>query len=122
VQGLYSDRIQTIVRSQNDDNFDEIAETSLEEESAIISKNERYKSPNMSTGYLKYNNCGKSNHVTSRCFLKGNKDISVNQFSARHESQTPSRNIVCFNCSEKGHIARECTKPRNKADRPDVTK
>jgi len=27
VQGLYSNRIQTIVRSRNNDNFDEIAET-----------------------------------------------------------------------------------------------
>jgi hypothetical protein len=38
VQGLYSDRIQTIVRSQNHENFDEIVETSLEEESTIVSK------------------------------------------------------------------------------------
>jgi hypothetical protein len=44
VQGLYSDRIQTIVRSRNHSSFDDIAETALEEESAIVSKNERYKS------------------------------------------------------------------------------
>jgi hypothetical protein len=105
VQGLCSDRIQAIVRSRNHDNFDEIAETALEEESAIISKNERYKSQDMSIGNLKCNNCGKGNHVTSRCFLKGNKDVRDNQFSARHESQRPSRNIECFNCSEKGHVA-----------------
>jgi type I site-specific restriction endonuclease len=43
VQGLYSDRIQTIVRSRNHSSFDEIAETALEEESALFSKNERYK-------------------------------------------------------------------------------
>jgi hypothetical protein len=43
IQGLQSDRIQTIVRSRNHDDFDEIAETALEEESAIISKVERYK-------------------------------------------------------------------------------
>jgi transcription initiation factor IIF auxiliary subunit len=36
VQDLYSDRIQKIVRSLNHDNFDEIAETALEEESAVI--------------------------------------------------------------------------------------
>jgi hypothetical protein len=35
VQGLASDRIQTIVRSRNYRNFDEIAETALVEESAI---------------------------------------------------------------------------------------
>jgi len=38
VQGLYSDRIQTIVRSRNHSSFDDIAETALEEESAIFSK------------------------------------------------------------------------------------
>jgi hypothetical protein len=42
VQGLYSDRIQAIVKIRNHDNFDEIAETALEEESAIRSKFERY--------------------------------------------------------------------------------
>jgi hypothetical protein len=39
VQGLYSDRIKTIVRSRNRSSFDDIAETALEEESAIFSKN-----------------------------------------------------------------------------------
>jgi hypothetical protein len=37
-QGLCSDRIQTIVRSRNLEDFDDIVETALEEESAIISK------------------------------------------------------------------------------------
>ncbi|PNF38674.1 hypothetical protein B7P43_G01199, partial [Cryptotermes secundus] len=36
VQDMYSDRIQITVRSQNHDNFDEIAETALEEESKIL--------------------------------------------------------------------------------------
>ena len=38
VQGLASDRIQTIFRSRNYHNFDEIAETALVEDSAIRSK------------------------------------------------------------------------------------
>ena len=37
IQGLASDRIQTIVRSRNYQNFDETAETALVEESAIAS-------------------------------------------------------------------------------------
>jgi len=41
VQGLYSDRIQTIVSSRNHTSFHEIAETALEEASAIFSKKER---------------------------------------------------------------------------------
>jgi hypothetical protein len=40
VQGIASDRIQTIVRSRNGCTFDEIAETALEEDSTIFSKNE----------------------------------------------------------------------------------
>jgi hypothetical protein len=43
VQGIASDRIQTIVRNRNGPTFDEIAETALEEESATYSKNERYR-------------------------------------------------------------------------------
>jgi hypothetical protein len=41
VQVLFSDRIQTIVHSRNHDDFDDIAETALEEESAMVSKAER---------------------------------------------------------------------------------
>jgi len=36
VQGLYSDRIQATVRRRNYSSFDDIAETALEEESAIF--------------------------------------------------------------------------------------
>jgi hypothetical protein len=38
VQGLYSDRIQTIVKSRNYSSFVDVAETALEEESAIFFK------------------------------------------------------------------------------------
>jgi hypothetical protein len=95
VQGLYSDRIQTIVRSRNHDNFDKIAETALEEESAIISKTERYKGSNTSSDNLKCSNCGKNNHVASRYFLKSRKDVRVNRFSTRHEGRGPNRDIIC---------------------------
>jgi hypothetical protein len=40
-----SDRRETIVRSRNHTDFDEVAETALEEESAIFSKNERQRNP-----------------------------------------------------------------------------
>jgi hypothetical protein len=40
IQGLVSDRIQTIVRNRNYQNFDKIAETAVVEESAIASKQE----------------------------------------------------------------------------------
>ena len=43
VQGISSHRTQTIVRSRNGNTFDETVETALEKESAIFSKNERYR-------------------------------------------------------------------------------
>jgi hypothetical protein len=86
IQGLYSDRIQTIVRSRNHANFDEIAETALEEESAIVSKNERYKASNAIIEGPKCSNCNKLGHVASRCYLKDRKDMRVNQLAARNEN------------------------------------
>jgi uncharacterized paraquat-inducible protein A len=64
VQGLQTDRIQTIVRSRNQDNFNEIAETALEEESAIFSKNQRYKGPE--TNSLQCTDCKKMGHTSSK--------------------------------------------------------
>jgi hypothetical protein len=43
IRGLYSDRIQAVVPSRNNENFDDIAETAVEEENVIVSKHERYK-------------------------------------------------------------------------------
>jgi hypothetical protein len=65
VQGLYSDRIQTIVRSRNHENFDEIAETALEEESAIISKFERYRNTSSQPSSIKCSNCSEEGHVAA---------------------------------------------------------
>jgi hypothetical protein len=75
VQGLYSKYKQLIVRNRDHDNFDEIAETALEEKSDNISKNKTYKSSNTSSDNLESNNCGRNNHVTCRCILKGKKDV-----------------------------------------------
>jgi len=84
VQGLCSDRIQTIVRSRNHSSFDHIAETALEEESAIFSKNERYKNSNAESP--KCSNCNKLGHVASRYYLKDRKDTRVNQLPVRNEN------------------------------------
>jgi hypothetical protein len=74
MQGLYSDRIQTIVRSRNYSRFDDVAETALEEESAIFSKNERHKNPSTMSEGPKCSNCNKVGHVASRCYLRERKD------------------------------------------------
>jgi hypothetical protein len=117
VQGIFSDRIQTIVRSRNGRTFDEIAETALEEESAIFSKNERYKS-STSLGKVVCHNCGKAGHVAAKCYLKERKDIRINKLGAESRESVGKtrgpgkRDIKCFNCGEMGHMARECRKPR----------
>jgi hypothetical protein len=111
IQGLYSDRIQTIVRSRNNENFDEIAETSLEEESAIVSKQERYRGESGTP--VKCGNCGKLGHPTQACYRK--KNLRVNQ--ARAERPGKNVNITCYDCKMKGHYARNCPKTRRKFDK-----
>ena len=114
IQGLASDRIQTIVRSRNYRKFDEIAETALVEESAISSRYERYRSEG--NFMPKCGNCGKGGHASNRCYGRGKTEARVNPVvlgSPRNESQ-----ITCFRCGEKGHVARKCRKPpRRREDR-----
>jgi len=74
VQGLYSDRIQTIVRSRNYSSFEDIAETSLEEESTKFSKNERNRSSTTNMDGPRCSNCNKIGHIASRCYLKDKRD------------------------------------------------
>ena len=85
IQGLYSDTIQTIVRSRNHSNFDDIAETTLEKESAIFSKNERYKNSNAESP--KCSICNKLCHVARRCYLKDRKDTRVNQLAVKNDNR-----------------------------------
>lgn len=118
VQGLYSDRIQTIVRSRNHSSFDEIAETALEEESAIFSKNERYKSNKTGSDLPKCGYCNKLGHAASRCYLKDRKDTRVNQLSVKQEHRESSSDVICYNCQGKGHVARHCRKPKKRLGKP----
>jgi hypothetical protein len=100
VQGLQSDRIQTIVRSRNKDDFDEIAETGLEEESVIFSKNEWYKGPE--TNSLQCMNCKKMGHTSSKCYLKNRQENKVN--ISHFKANNPIWDITCWNCGERGHV------------------
>jgi hypothetical protein len=90
VQGILSDRIQTIVCSRNSDTFDEIAETALEE-SAMFSRNERY-GQGPSPGKIVCHNCKKSGHLAAKCYLKDKKDVRVSKLGAETgESVSKSR-------------------------------
>ena len=114
VQGIASDRIQTRVRSRNYQSFDEIAETALVEESAIASKQDRYRA-----GFpaQKCSNCGQSGHSSSRCYFRDKREARVNPITVG-DSRDISQ-ITCFRCGEKGHLARNCRKTPRKRENND---
>ena len=115
VQGISSDRIQTIVRSRNGNAFDDIAETALEEESAIFSKNERYKQ-GTAFGRLVCSNCGKTGHAASKCYFRDKRDVRVSKLGAETRGgliKYGKEDFKCYNCGEVGHMARNCKKPRH---------
>jgi|TergutMp193P3_1026864.scaffolds.fasta_scaffold75187_2 hypothetical protein len=115
VQGLASDRIQTIVRSRNYQSFDEIAETALVEESAIASKQDRYRAEGSAT--QKCSNCGKSGHLSSRCYFRDKREARINPITVG-DSRGISQ-LTCFRCGEKGHLARNCRKTPRKRENND---
>jgi hypothetical protein len=98
VQGLYSDRIQTIVRNQNYSNFDDNADTALEEESATFSKNERHRNTSGTAEGPKCSNCHKVGHPVSLCYLRERRDTRVSQLATKPNSHAKSDEIICYNC------------------------
>jgi len=110
VPGISPDRIKTVVHSRNGNTFDEIAETALEEESAIFSKNERYRQ-GTAFGKLVCSNCGKRGHIAAKCYLKDRKDVRVNELGAGARGSSTKiqgsrkSDIGCYNCGEVGHMA-----------------
>ena len=102
--------------SRNNESFDDIAETALEEESAIVSKQERYKGE--IGAQIRCGNCGKVGHTTQPCFLK-----KTTKAGPMHKNQTRLNQIgvertngrfevKCYNCNSKGHYARNCRMTR----------
>jgi hypothetical protein len=85
--------------------FDEIAETALEEERAIFSKNERYK---QGTAFKKLvcTKCGKTGYVAAKCYLKHRKDVRVNKLEYEAQGrptkiQGPGRGTLIATIAEK---------------------
>jgi hypothetical protein len=96
------------VRSRNQDSFDEIAETTLEGESAIFFKNEMYKGPEKFS--VQCTICKKMGHTINRCYLKHKQEgkVEVSHFKTNNQR----KEFTCWNCGEKGHSSRFCRKPR----------
>jgi len=115
VQGLASDRIQTIVRSRNYQSFDEIAETALVEESAITSKQDRYRSEGILAQGCSY--CSKVGHSGNKCYSRRKGEARVNPVVASGFGAL--NQTTCFRCGEKGHLARNCRKPPRRKDNSD---
>jgi hypothetical protein len=53
-------------------------------------------------------------HLANRCYLKV-KDVRVNQMTVKN-GQERSNEITCFNCQGRGHMARQCRKPKKRLD------
>jgi hypothetical protein len=68
--GMASDRIQTIVRSRNYRNFDEIEET------AIRSRQDRYRAKGSASP--RCGSCGKLGYSSNKCVARENRERRVN--------------------------------------------
>jgi len=93
VQGLYNERIQTIVRSRGESILlSQAIEISLEKETAILSVNE--KSPTAANGpHLRCNKCNKLGHTANRCSIQ-------DRFFVPNAKAINS----CFDCGCEGHV------------------
>jgi hypothetical protein len=79
-------------------NFDEIAETALVEESAIVSKQDRYRSEGGK--FNKCSSCGKVGDVSSKCYARERKEVRMNPVMVKRTEGTKS--FTCFRCGKKG--------------------
>jgi hypothetical protein len=110
VQGLASDRIQTIVLSRKYQNFDEIVETALVEKSAVESRLDRHRWEGTST--QKCGKCGKTGHASNKCYARSMVEARVNPIVSGSSGATSQ--ITCFRFGEKATWPEIAENPRGK--------
>ena len=101
VQGLNSERIQTIVRSRGESiSLSQAVEISLEEECALLSIKE--KSSTAAGNIFRCTICNRVGHTAEKCASKAGLPAA----NARADKRVMSV-MSCYNCGRSGHIARE---------------
>ena len=73
INGLINDKIQMIVKSRNLQNFNEIAEIALSEESAMLSRLGKFKNSNEEVCKI----CKKPGHIGAKCYFKKNNETKA---------------------------------------------
>jgi hypothetical protein len=98
VQGLQSERIQTIVRSRGESVLlSQAVEISLEEEGAILSLKEK---PGAGGNTIRCTICNSLGHTASKC-------ASKDRFPPANARAVMSV-VSCYKCGRAGHLARYC--------------
>jgi len=54
--------------------------------------------------------------------LEGQERYKVNQLAVKNENREKNIVVTCYNCQGKGHIARQCRKPRKPFERQGLIK
>ena len=93
IQGLYEERIQTIVQARDERMLlPNAVEIALEQESALLSSRYKRQGNSQQSGFKKNFNGSKSDNR--------NQD-----FKGKNQGYV---NIICYRCQQEGHISKEC--------------